>query len=69
MVSTRRLLTLQEVADELAVSYWTVRRWAHEGKMPYVRLPGGFMRIRPQDLAMLKATQSESRRESVPVAV
>jgi excisionase family DNA binding protein len=35
-----RLLTYQQAADYLAVSYWTVRSWAEAGRLAVVRLPG-----------------------------
>ena len=35
-----RLLTVNEVADELAVSPVTIQRWAKKGAIPHVRLPG-----------------------------
>jgi excisionase family DNA binding protein len=34
------LLTLRQAADYLAVSYWTMRSWADNGKVAVVRLPG-----------------------------
>jgi excisionase family DNA binding protein len=41
------LLTIQDVADHCAVSYWTVRGWIESGKLPVVRLPGRLVRVRP----------------------
>ena len=37
---TPRLLSYQQAADYLGVSYWTVRAWAESGKLPIVKLPG-----------------------------
>jgi len=58
-----RLLNLAEVAEELAVSYWTIRRWTREGRIRFVRLPGGTLRIPPEEVARLKATTEQ---EPVP---
>ena len=38
-----------EVAAELGVHPRTVRRWLSQGRLPYVRLPGGERRI-PRDV-------------------
>jgi excisionase family DNA binding protein len=34
-----------EVATIFGVNAKTVARWAREGKLPYIRTPGGHMRI------------------------
>lgn len=47
------LLTAREVAGKLGVSAETVLRWAREGKIPAVRLPGtkrGRWRFRPAEI-------------------
>jgi excisionase family DNA binding protein len=43
-------LTPREVADLLAVTVGTVRKWIHAGKLPASRTPGGRFRIRVEDL-------------------
>jgi excisionase family DNA binding protein len=35
-----RLLSYQQAAEYLGVSYWTIRSWAESGKLPIVKLPG-----------------------------
>jgi excisionase family DNA binding protein len=45
-----RLLTAREVAGLLGFSTETILRWARQGKLPVVRLPGGAIRFRPDDL-------------------
>ena len=44
------LLTLEEAAQQLKTSTWTVRRWIREGKLRGVRI-GGTYRVDPADLA------------------
>jgi len=49
-----RLMTAQEVADRLGVSSALVLRWAHEGLLRSIRLPGpggDTLRFRPEDVA------------------
>ncbi|MFQ5946731.1 MAG: excisionase family DNA-binding protein [Anaerolineae bacterium] len=50
-----RLMTMREAAQYLAVSYWTVRTWVENGKLPAVRLPGGgkLLRIEVEELDRL----------------
>jgi excisionase family DNA binding protein len=45
-----RLLTVREVADRLIVHPETVLRWVRRGEIPAVRLPGGAIRIREDEL-------------------
>ena len=46
-------LRLTEAAQMIHVHPETLRRWADEGKVPYVRTPGGQRRFSPDDLAAL----------------
>jgi excisionase family DNA binding protein len=46
----KRLLDLQEVAEELAVSFDTVDRYIRSDRIPFVRLPSGRRRIAREDL-------------------
>lgn len=41
-VETINLLTLEEVADRLKVSIFTVRRWIHKGELPAYRVGRGW---------------------------
>jgi excisionase family DNA binding protein len=45
-----RLLRAREVAELLGVSTETVLRWTRRGDLPAVRLPGGAIRYRPDEL-------------------
>jgi excisionase family DNA binding protein len=47
---TGRLLTAREVADTLGVSAETVLRWMRRGELPAIRLPGGAIRFREDEL-------------------
>lgn len=38
MLTVESLLTLREAADMLGVSRSTLRRWAKQGEIPYVRI-------------------------------
>ena len=44
------LLSAREVADMLGMSPETVLRWVRQGKLPAIRLPGGAIRFREDDL-------------------
>lgn len=48
MTSPRSLLTTDEVADEFQVDPETVRRWAREGKIVAITLPGGRLKRFPR---------------------
>ena len=43
------LLTMQEVANRLKVSVWTVRRYIRDGKLKAIKLNRG-LRVREEDL-------------------
>jgi excisionase family DNA binding protein len=45
-----RLLTARAVAELLDVSTETVLRWTRRGELPAVKLPGGAIRFRENDL-------------------
>ena len=47
---TGRLLTARTVADLLGVSTETVLRWTRRGELPAIRLPGGALRYREDEL-------------------
>lgn len=46
-------LSLHQVADRVGVSLRTVRRWIRDGRLPYVRLPSGSIRISVLELERL----------------
>ena len=45
-----RLLTAREIAQRLGVSAETVLRWARRGEVPFIRLPGGAIRFREDEI-------------------
>jgi excisionase family DNA binding protein len=47
---TAPLLTAREVADALGVSAETVLRWTRRCEVPAIRLPGGAIRFRQDQL-------------------
>jgi excisionase family DNA binding protein len=47
---TGRLLTARAVAGLLDVSTETVLRWTRRGELPAIRLPGGAIRYREDEL-------------------
>jgi excisionase family DNA binding protein len=44
------LLTARQVAELIGVSPETILRWARRGELPAIRLPGGAIRFRQDDL-------------------
>ncbi|MBA3260917.1 MAG: helix-turn-helix domain-containing protein [Thermoleophilaceae bacterium] len=50
MSKLTRLLTVREVAGLLDRSPETILRWVRAGKLPAIRLPGGAIRFREEDL-------------------
>jgi excisionase family DNA binding protein len=54
------LLTVAQAAEVLAVTPRTVTGWCRTGRLPYVQLPSGRLRIRRSDLdALLKPSRTE----------
>jgi excisionase family DNA binding protein len=45
-----RLLTARDLADRLGVSVETVLRWTRRGDVPAIRLPGGAIRYREDEI-------------------
>jgi excisionase family DNA binding protein len=43
-------LTAREVADLIGMSNETVLRWVRQDKLPAIRLPGGAIRFREDDI-------------------
>ena len=66
-VSTKKLLTLRQVADRLAISLNTARALVTNNRLPHVRVTGDAIRVRPEDLHAFIAEQSSDRnsKESV----
>lgn len=53
MPNTEPLLTTAEVATRCKVHPETVRRWAREGSLKAITLPGGQKRYDPAEVAVL----------------
>lgn len=49
-VQTQNFLTIGEVARRSGLSVDTIRRYCSQGKLPYVRTPGGQRRFRAEDV-------------------
>ena len=47
---TPHLLTARELADVLGLSVETILRWVRQGKLPAIRLPGGAIRFREDEV-------------------
>ena len=60
---TDHLLTAREVAGLLGVSAETVLRWTRRGDLPAIRLPGGAIRYREDDLDGWLAARATGRME------
>jgi excisionase family DNA binding protein len=60
-----RLLTAREVADLLGVSAETVLRWTRAGKLPSIKLPGGAIRFREEEIESWIGQRAAPRRGSV----
>lgn len=63
---SEQLLSLQQAAKQLGVSYWTARHWVHAGILVRVNLPAGdgennFRKIliHPEDVARLIAANRQ----------
>jgi len=67
MTSPRSLLTAAEVAEEFQVEPDTIRRWAREGLLPSITLPGGrgLKRFRRSDVeAIMRGEQPPAAKAS-----
>lgn len=49
------MLRLTQVAEELGVSYWTVRRWVNNGKLEAIRLPSGGYRVERSEVERIRS--------------
>jgi excisionase family DNA binding protein len=63
-MAEERLLTVEEVAERLQVSEWTIRDWLRSGRLKGSRMGGRKLgwRIRPAELDRF-ITESEQRPE------
>ena len=59
---TGRLLTTRVVAERLDVSPETVLRWTRRGELPAIRLPGGAIRFREDELEAWLQERATPRR-------
>jgi excisionase family DNA binding protein len=62
---TGPLLTARHVSELLDVSTETVLRWVRRGELPAIRLPGGAIRFREDDLEAWMEGRATSARGSV----
>ncbi len=62
------LMTVREVARALRVDDETVHRWAREGKLPAIRLPGRVKRFRRAEIAALLGEQTTTVDATEPAA-
>jgi excisionase family DNA binding protein len=63
---TGRLLTARLVAEQLGLSTETVLRWTRRGELPAIRLPGGAIRFREDELEAWLAKRATGAREVSP---
>lgn len=67
--STAAWMELSEAADYLGVHFTTLRRWADDGKVPYIRTPGGRRRFNRAELsAFLVSMRSGSAQHESMIA-
>jgi excisionase family DNA binding protein len=59
------LLTARDLADMLGVSTETVLRWTRRGDLPAIRLPGGALRFRADEIEAWLENRATLRRGSV----
>lgn len=63
------LLTVRAAAEQLGVSYSTLKRWVHTGHVRTTRTEGGHHRVSDAEIARLLARQQpDSRRRRPPAA-
>ena len=55
------LITVRDVADRLGVAPSTVLRWVRRGELQAIRLPGGRLRFRPEELEQWLDAARENR--------
>ncbi len=49
-----KLLTISQAADLLGVHQNTLRGWADRGLVPVVKLPSGYRRFDPEEIARVR---------------
>lgn len=50
MTDTDALLSPTMAAQRLGLSAKTLKRWANDGRIAYIRLPNGYIKFRPSDI-------------------
>ena len=50
------LLSPTEAARRLDINPKTLKRWANDGRIAYVRLPNGYLKFRADDVAAVRET-------------
>lgn len=56
------LLNTEEVAAIFRVGEKTVRKWAKEGRLPYIRTLGGNYRFKADEVEALRAKHQQDRK-------
>lgn len=54
MEEETKLLTISQAARQIGVSIQTLRRWADRGLVPVTKLPSGYRRFTPDQIATIK---------------
>ena len=61
-MSLPSMMTARELSAPLGVSAETVLRWTRRGELPAIRLPGGAIRYRPEEIeAWLESRATEEK--------
>ncbi len=55
------LLTARHVAEVVGVSPETILRWVRRGDLPAIRLPGGAVRFRPDEIEAWLAERTTAK--------
>ena len=66
---TGKLLTAREVAEQLGCAPATVLRWTRRGDLPALKLPGGAVRFRPEELEAWLASRATGERRPALASV
>ncbi len=61
MKTTKRWLSLQDLADELDISYQTIRRWHSQGRLPRSHRFGAVIRFKREDVDAWIEQHAEDR--------
>jgi excisionase family DNA binding protein len=68
-ISNEPLLTPSEAAELLHVAPTTIRHWAQNGRLPFIRTPGGHRRFSLEDVLSLMSSSKESAITSFSILI